>query len=434
MKRLMETLFDLWPVRFAVALGFLARATLFSLLGRHYRALDDLCWIARVSRTGWPESYARRRVMRVRDQCVRTAPNKVVEWFRADPAGAAAAGRYQQSGRGPRDIFRDVMVLKAWRPQEKGVILLKYARTFIALAALYDLEKLMERYTFVLEPCWAGYCDPCLLMFLTPAQPVIVQCFTEEDHAFISELGAPFVPIRQGPADWVNADMFRPEPGGVKNYDLVMVANWAPHKRHATLFNALRDVRDRDLRVLLVGFAWHSRTAEDIRRESEVMANPRVTLDIRESLPQSELAVLVAQAKVFVFLSRKEGDNKALVEGLFADVPAIVYAESVGGARSRINSATGVLAHDHELAAKIRHMLDHRAEFSPRAWALEHTGSTSATRILNELLARTATAAGGQYTQGIVEKTNAPNLAYKRPEERNQFEADYAYVRSCQLQ
>ena len=49
MKRLVEVLFDLWPVRFLVALGFLARSTLFSLLGRHYRALDDLCWIARVS-------------------------------------------------------------------------------------------------------------------------------------------------------------------------------------------------------------------------------------------------------------------------------------------------------------------------------------------------------------------------------------------------
>jgi glycosyltransferase involved in cell wall biosynthesis len=420
-------------VRWALALLFLLRATLYMRTGRRYRALIDFCWIVRVSETGWPSRVARREIDALVAEARHAPRNPVIEAFRKDPACSALAGIFQQSGRGGRaDIFRDLIVLKAASEDEKGVILLKYVRTFAALVSLYDLPRLMQRYTFVLEPCWAGYCEASLFMYLSPGNPVLVQCFTEDDYRFISEVGAPFVPLRMGPADWVNIDNFQTPPGE-KRYDLVMVANWAKHKRHRQLFRALRDVHDRDLRVLLVGFPWHSRTADDIRREAAAMRNPRVTIEIIESVPQARLGELVAQSRVFVFLSRKEGDNKALVESFFADVPAIVYAESVGGARSRINPSTGLLAHDHELAVKIQYMLDHCADFSPRAWALQHTGSAQTTRTLNAALRAAVQAAGGRYSRDIVEKTNAPNLAYRDAGARAQFEADYNFVNSCLL-
>src|SRR5690606_13772047 len=152
-------------------------------------------------------------------------------------------------GRGTFDLFRDFIVLKEARDREKGVILLKYVRTFEAVVALFDLKRLMERYTFVLEPCWAGYSDSNLLLFLTPDNPVFVQCFTQADYEWTAAVGAPFVPLRLGPADWVDADLFKPS-GARKNYDVVMVANWARHKRHALLFDALRSVRHRAVRVL----------------------------------------------------------------------------------------------------------------------------------------------------------------------------------------
>jgi hypothetical protein len=55
------------------------------------------------------------------------------------------------------------------------------------------------------------------------------------------------------------------------------------------------------------------------------------------------------------------------------------------------------------------------ARFSPRAWALAHTGSRNATRQLNERLRAIALAKGEPWTRDIVEKVNAPNLAYKEP-------------------
>jgi glycosyltransferase involved in cell wall biosynthesis len=424
-----DWLFDFALVRWGFGIACLARAYVFARQGRRYRALADSCRVDRVVRIAPLRKLAQRTIDAAVTEIHRSTSNPVVDSYLADPAATACASLYSITGRGHRDIFRDVIVLKERRDNEKGVILLKYARTFSAAAALFDLERLMDRYTFVLEPCWAGYSDPSLLMFITPGQPVFVQCFTTEDYAWVERIGDPFVPIHLGPADWVDVELFRPSPVA-KTYDVAMVANWAPHKRHRFLFQSLARV-DRPVKVLLIGFPWAGRTAADVRREADAIQNPNVTVDIVENVVAAEVARQVSAAKVFVFLSRKEGDNKALVEAMFANVPAVVYAHTIGGARSRINPATGVLAADHELTTRIFEVIDQPSRFSPREWALEHTGSANATRILDQAIARTRRLRGERYTTGIVEKTNSPNLAYKDPRNRSRFQADYDFILSC---
>ena len=64
---------------------------------------------------------------------------------------------------------------------------------------------------------------------------------------------------------------------------------------------------------------------------------------------------------------------------------------------------------------------------------LAHTGSAVATGVLDAALRRAVTESGGRYTTGIVEKTNAPNLAYKNPDVRAEFAADYEFILGCQL-
>lgn len=427
-----QSLAELPVARAVAAAMLLLRGALFSLAGRRYRALDDFCRAERLTTRGLARRIAMGRVdaaiAKIRDH----ASNPVLADYLADDASRADAAVFALEGKGGKaDLLRDLIVLKSATSDEKGVILLKYARTFSAVIALLDLPRLMQRYVFVLEPCWAGYCDPSILMYVARGNPVMVMCFTQEDFAFVERVGAPLVPLRMGPADWVDADVFRAPVPQPKIYDLVMVANWARHKRHAQLFRALSTIRDRDVRVLLVGFAWSDRTADDIRREAAAMNNPRVTVEIRENVKHDTLSALLAQCKAFVFLSRKEGDNKAVVEAMFADVPAIVFEDTVGGAGSRVNPSTGIFASDAELARSIVHMLDHHHEFTPRAWALAHTGSAATTRVLDEALRSAVTASGGRYTRGIVEKTNAPNLAYKDPARRAEFAADYEEILSC---
>ncbi len=429
----METLFEWSAVRWIAAVAFLCRGGLWWAIGRRYRAMVDYCWVARVSNVPLLQRLAERVVFGVLAEANRTGRNPLLDWYRADHASQECAELFSLTGHGSADLLRDLIVLKSATAGEKGVILLKYVRTFSAVVALFDLRRLMGRYQFVLEPCWAGYCDPALLMFVAPGQPVAVQCFTEADYAFISRIGKPFLPVRLGPADWVDADVFDIPPVTSKQYDLVMVANWASHKRHALLFRALQSIRDRDLHVLLVGFPWAGRTADDIRREAAASPNERVHIEIVESIPHAELARLLRQCKVFVFLSKKEGDNKALVEAMFADVPSIVYDRTVGGAGSRVNEATGMFASEQKLAARICYMLDHHDEFSPRRWALKHTGSAVATGLLNDALREAVTTIGGVYTNSIVEKTNAPNLAYKDSSDRVRFQDDYDLIFSCRL-
>lgn len=432
-KAWLEALFEWRAVRWLAGAAFMARAAGWAVVGRPYRALVDVCWVARVSNVAPWRGLAESIVFRIVDRVKRTGRNPVIDWYRADGASRECAHLFSLTGRGSADLLRDLIVLKSPSDREKGVILLKYARTFSAVVALLDLERLMDRYQFVLEPCWAGYCDPALLLFVTASQPVVVQCFTHSDHEFVRRLGYPMIPVRLGPADWVDADAFDLPQVPEKQFDLVMVANWAPHKRHALLFKALQSLGDRDVRVLLVGFPWADRSADDVRREVAAFPNDRVSVRIVEQVPHAELARLLRQCKVFVFLSKKEGDNKALVEAMFAGVPAIVYDRTVGGASSRINAATGVLAAERELPEKIRYMLDHHMEFSPRQWALEHTGAKVATRLVDNALREAALRSGGDYRSGIVEKINAPNLAYKVASDRERFRADYDFALSCRL-
>ena len=425
-RTLQEAAFRFPPVRLLVGLFFLARGTWFRLTGDEYRFLSDYCWIARVADV-WPLTGHARGVVMAAARRLPSGRNTLVDSYRANPASQACAELYTITGKGKHDLLRDLIVLKAATPAEKGVILLKYVRTFDAVVALFDLGRLMERYTFVLEPCWAGYWDPSLLMFLHRDNPVFVQCFTADDLAFITDIGAPFVPVKLGPADWVNADLFEPPAGQEKRYDLVMVANWAPHKRHALLFEAL-DAIDRPLSVLLIGFPLAGYTADTIRQRAARIRNPGIRVEVLESLPAHEVAKYVSRARVFVFLSRKEGDNKALVEAMFADVPSIVYRDTVGGASSRVNASTGVFSSDADLSRTILDVLGRYTDFSPRAWALENTGSAVSTARLDALIASVMTAQGGTWREGLTEKTNSPNLAYRDPDVRSRFESDYAFV------
>jgi glycosyltransferase involved in cell wall biosynthesis len=429
-----ESLAKYQPAQWAAALAMQARSAAHGFLGKDYRAFTDTCWLARVSTAQPLRMAARKRVLEACAEAVRIGRNPLVEAFRADPESAAIASLYSITGKGRHDIWRDVIVLKDASPGEKGVVLVKYARTFSAVPALFDLDRLRERYTFVLEPCWAGQCNSSVLLWLERDNPVVIeQCTEPEDHEFISAVGAPFTPVKLSSADWVDSQVFAEVSSTEKKFDFVMVANWGRHKRHDTLFRALEQIRDRDLRVLLIGFPYVGRTIDDIRAESARVANPRVTFDIRESIPHAEVASLVSQTKAFVFLTLKEGDNKSVVESMFADTPVVVYDKTVGGTSIRVNPQTGVLSSDEELPAKLRYMLDHHQEFSPRRWALERTGSPIATRVLDDALRGAVRAAGGVYERSIVEKTNKPNLAYKNPADRERFQADYEYINSCLL-
>jgi glycosyltransferase involved in cell wall biosynthesis len=428
---LRERIFSVPLIRWFIAYAIFLRGWVMLAFGHRYRGADDLCWVERVSGVSHLRACARRWVVATID-AIRSRRQEYfgMSYLRSGKAERCAR-LYSITGVGKYDIFRDLIVLKSALPQERGIILLKYTRTFNAALALFDQDRIFKRYIFVLEPSWAGYCDPSILSYVLPGNPVFIQCFTDEDYRFIGDIGFPLVPMHLGPADWVDADGFAPRKDAEKVYDLIMVASWATNKRHRTLFEALATIKDRDLRVLLIGFPWYGRTMDDIRKEAATIVGNRIQVEFLERVPHEEIVQHLSRAKVYMFLSRKEGDNKALVEALFADVPAIVYDKSIGGARSRVNSQTGVLSSDADLAEKIRYMLDNHQSFSPREWALEHTGSYRATQLLNEQIRQTMISRGERFTVNAVEKVNSPNLEYRNLADRALFKEDYQFIVSC---
>jgi glycosyltransferase involved in cell wall biosynthesis len=154
---------------------------------------------------------------------------------------------------------------------------------------------------------------------------------------------------------------------------------------------------------------------------------------IYERIPHEEVARVVADSKVSLLLSRQEGANRGIYEGMFCGTPVIVYKRQCGVNLDHVNARTGLLAEDEELADAILHVLEHPEEFDPREWALEHVGYANATRTINAALREMAARRGLPWTRDIVAKKSAPNLRYAEPGVYKNFDAEYESLREFLL-
>lgn len=431
-ERFQEKIFSIFVFRFLISTFIFLRGTIFFCLSNTYNGTSDYCWLHRVSDIRLFQWISGVKIKKIVRQININGENIILKSFLKSKNAIASKSRYSLSGKGKLDIFRDIIVLKSPSKNERGVLLIKYTPTFDSFLSYFDINEIFKKYYIVLEPSWAGYCDPSILMFISNKSTVVVQCFTDEDYEFIASLQSKMVPIRLGPADWVDSDLFKPMQTRDKKYDLVMVANWGRYKQHKELFKALRRIHDRHVKVLLIGFDWGNRTQYDILREAEIINSDLVHIEIKEMISQEEISQLLRQSKVFLFLSKKEGDNKAIVEAFFCNVPAIVYENAIGGARNRINKMTGIFSSYGELGKNIIYMLDNYKNFLPREWSLQNTGSSIATSILNSFIKKIAILNAEKFTTNIVEKTNSPNLNYKKVSNQVVFKQEYYQIHNMQ--
>jgi glycosyltransferase involved in cell wall biosynthesis len=434
LKTTLENFFKNFAITlFSIFLVF--RAPFFVLSKNAYRGFSDFCWLARVSNVKFLNFFAKYAIERYLKIVKKTNSDFIIKSFRKNSIVKSYEKKYSIGRKGKQDIFRDIIVLKPFKNNEKGVILLKYAMTFEAFIYFFDISKLLNKYFFILEPCWAGYYCTNILMWIFPKHlnQIFIQCYTEEDFEIISKYSPYLRPVRLGPADWVDIEKFKPIKKKIKKYDLIMVANWAKGKGHLVLFKALKKIKDRRINVILIGYKWAGRSKEDILKEAKIINNPLINIDIEENLPHADVVDRLNNSKVFVFLSQKEGDNKALVEAIFTDVPVIVYDRTVGGAKFRVNDETGIFSSYDALDKNIIYMLDNYQKLNPRKWALKNSGSLNSTQILNDMIKKISKDNNEQYSSALVEKINSPNLAYKNEKFKELFCEDYRYILSCKI-
>ena len=323
----------------------------------------------------------------------------------------------------------DLMSLKPYDAVtgERGVLMIKYSETILALPAMFDLSALAARYMLVLEPSFWGYQDSRFLLYLGSDTDVLVQSPRLADFEFIEGLNTNLVPVRVGAGEWGDPTVFRPRESNMKaTCDVVMVAAWDPFKRHEVFFRAaaqLKRERGRTLRFALVGYdlGWTREPIERLLQRYDLEND----CTLFENIPHEEVARVVADSSVSLLLSQREGANKAIYESMFCGTPIIVYRHQCGINLDHVNARTGMLADDSELADAIVYVLDHAKDFDPRGWAMENAGHANATRKINAALAEVASLRNSPWTSDIVAKKNAPNLSYAEAGRYQEFASEY---------
>jgi glycosyltransferase involved in cell wall biosynthesis len=336
---------------------------------------------------------------------------KQIDLYLPDIGELMPLGRYKKSVNMRRSIILKWPVMVGGRVQEKGVLLLKFTHTFEYYIRHIDMEKLLSAYYLVLEPSWSGYCDPNILYWMKhPQHKIIIQASEVMDYEFIRKLQSNLVPAEFGASDWVDDRIFHRIAGISKKYDVVYVASYSTWKRHHILFRAIRQLNDPSLLVALVGFPWMG-----TRGEIELLIDHygiKNNIEIFENVKPDGVNELLNMAKVSVLLSLREGSNKAIFEGFFAGVPAIVLRNNIGVNKEYINSMTGMLIDEKDLPSAISHFRNNWHTYRPYEWAAENIAPEVTTVKLNNMLKDIALSNNERWTSDIMVKVNAPELFY----------------------
>lgn len=322
-----------------------------------------------------------------------------------------------------------MMVLRSPDSRSKGVINLRYSSNYPLVLRLFDMPALLEKYHLVIEPSWAGYCTPDILCFARLREPVFVQTFEPRDADFLASLDANLCPVPLGAHCWVDPRRFRPMADVEKDIDLVMNASWADFKRHHVFFKALALLRraGRRLRVLLIGYPFQHPMAEIEARARYF--GVRDQLEFRDRLKPPEVPAQLNRARVNLLWSRLEGPNKAVIEGMLCNVPAIVREGFNYGYRyPYINEQTGIFSTESSLATDLLGLLDTTDRMTPRDWVCEHMSPMHSAQVL----ASSITGRSGESSAApLVAKVNSLNGMFYWDEHDNaHFARDYTFIAS----
>jgi glycosyltransferase involved in cell wall biosynthesis len=302
------------------------------------------------------------------------------------------------------------LVLKAPRRSgsrvvEKGVFLLANNERARAFAERIDMAALLDDYTLVLEPSWAGYANRDILYFTQfRSHRVAVMETDHRDRQFLEHLGANLHPVFMGTSDWIDPAIFRPLGDVEKLFDAVMVARWSVVKRYDALFRIVRSMGDPSFRMALIGRRLAISTDGPAIRSLLDHHGIARQVTIFEELAQEDVNVVLNQSKVNVLLSRHEGSNKSLFEGFFAGVPGLALENNVGIPKTYFTPETGRLVAEHEFAAALSYFRTHWREFAPHSWAQRNIAPEVTTARLNAVLRTWAQEDGEEWTSDAVAK------------------------------
>jgi len=319
-----------------------------------------------------------------------------------------------------RALGNRIMVLKAPRPEERGVLYIMFNHIIGGLPSVFDMQKLLLDYTLVFEPSWAGCCSEQLLQYTRYRDSIFVSCPEDEDFQFLTRIDSNLRPLGFGARDWVDPRIYE-QYGGASNskkFDVVMNSHWGWRKRHYVLFRNLREMPD--VTAALIGVPFEGGTLDSVRALARLYGVEK-QISCFERIKYEDVVRITASSKIGLLLSLKEGGNRAIPECLFCDIPVIVLSNNIGGAKNIVNQQTGIHSNDSDLSKAIRTMLRNFRAYSPRKWALENISCLVTTERLNNHLRASAVSCGQPWTCDIAPRTNAPESKYYHPVDNEKF-------------
>lgn len=311
-------------------------------------------------------------------------------------------------------------------PDEPGVLFSAFESEWINFFCHVDIERFASRYTLVVAPTSAPYNIANYALPRIYGRPLFSLINHEEDVGIIPMIGANYRMVPLYTSHWVNPAVCRPAPRTQRPIDIIMIAAWGKVKRHHRLLRALRDL-PRSTKVLLIGQNQDGRSVETIVEEARHYG----VADRFETLTNAPHHVVVerlAQAKVSLLLSMREGSAVVIPESLFADTPAGLYRDAYNGSRSFINEETGMLLDHAGLAGQLARFLDNHASYRARTWAEANISCYRSTERMNAILKHHALAAGQSWTEDIRTLTWQPDPVLVHEPDREATRADRQWM------
>ncbi len=335
--------------------------------------------------------------------------------------------KFEKTSRSPA-IGKGLILKEAISPKEKGVILVSFEYNLPPLLRAHGSAALLRDYTIVCAPSWSPtHFQAYWTMAHIPGGDVFFMISNQADIGWFQRLNSGTHVLPLFISSWVDPEPFKPLPRKDRPIDILMVANWAPFKRHWVLFKALQNMR-RDLRVVLVGQPETGRTKEHILAEAKLFG-VQDRIEIRERLPITEVNALQCSSKITLVLSKREGSCVVVAESMFADTPVGLVEGAHIGSAAFINDQTGMFLNESRMSSDLSRFLERAQDFRPRAWALQNISCFESAKRLNASLREHALKNGQQWTVDAAPFCCRPDPVYARLEDEQRLRAIYPQVR-----
>jgi len=324
-------------------------------------------------------------------------------------------------------LTRSIVLKRPEANGEKGLLALYFEYNLFRLVeGVADLATLNQEFDILLCTSWSPTNYALLAYALSKTTGTLfLQAANNADGSKL-EAFHPHLKCVPGLAcDWVNPAVFQPKPHSDREYDFVMVANWAPFKRHFEFFNALSHM-PKSLRIALIGQKEGDYTQDHIRKLAKDLGATQ-QIDFFESIPIEEVRRIQCNSKAAVILSRREGGCVAAVEALFANTPLGMREDAHVGSLAHVNASTGRrLSVKRPMHAELMALLESAPKLKPRQWAIENISCHQTLAKLNHFLKDRSTSEGQPWTQDLLPVAWSPYPTYLHEADRERMRPVYA--------